>query len=74
MLLEVIVTNVQEAILAQEYGADRLELIHAFTVGGLSPDKNLAQEVCSAVTIPINVNGVEFYRHELIAKELGCCV
>jgi copper homeostasis protein len=55
MQLEIIVTNVQEAILAQEYGADRLELIHAFSDGGLSPDKNLAQEVCAAVSIPVNI-------------------
>ncbi|MCX8514669.1 MAG: hypothetical protein RL017_728 [Pseudomonadota bacterium] len=55
MLFEVIVTNVAEAILAQQYGADRLELIHSFANGGLSPDKQLAQEVCEAVNIPVNI-------------------
>jgi copper homeostasis protein len=55
MLVEVIVTNVKEAILAEEYGANRLELIHAFADGGLSPALSLTTEVCSAVNIPVSV-------------------
>lgn len=55
MLIEVIVTNVKEAKLAEQYGADRLELIHAFESGGLSPALNLSKEVCLAVNIPVNV-------------------
>ena len=55
MLVEVIVTNVEEAITAEKYGANRLELIHAFDLGGLSPRLELSKEVCSAVSIPVNV-------------------
>lgn len=53
--IEVIVTNVEEAILAEKYGATRLELIHGFELGGLTPNLELSREVCAAVTIPVNV-------------------
>lgn len=55
MLIEVIATNLEEALLAEKFGADRIELIHAFTDGGLSPALELSREVCSALTIPVNV-------------------
>ncbi len=55
MLVEVIVTNVEEAIAAEKYGANRLELIHAFDLGGLSPQLELSKQICSAVSIPVNV-------------------
>jgi len=55
MKFEIIVTNVEEAILAEQYGADRLELIHDFKFGGLSPLLNMSQEVCAAVKIPVCV-------------------
>lgn len=53
--IEVIVTNVEEAIAAEQYGATRLELIHGFDLGGLTPDLELARNVCNAVSIPVNV-------------------
>lgn len=55
MLIEIIATNLDEAINAERYGADRLELIHDFELGGLSPQLELAREVCAAVNIPVNV-------------------
>lgn len=55
MLIEVIVTNVEEAILAEKFGANRLELIHAFELGGLSPALDVSKQVCEAVNIPVNV-------------------
>jgi copper homeostasis protein len=55
IIIEAIVTNVMEALLAQKYGADRLELIHDFAAGGLSPALDLAREVCAAVSIPVQV-------------------
>lgn len=55
MLVEIIATNLEEAINAENYGADRLELIHDFALGGLSPELKLSREVCSAVKIPVNV-------------------
>lgn len=55
MHIEVIVTNVEEAILAEQYGATRLELIHGFELGGLTPDLQVAKDVCNAVQIPVNI-------------------
>lgn len=55
MLTEIIATNIEEAINAERYGADRLELIHDFELGGLSPQLELARKVCAAVNIPVNV-------------------
>lgn len=55
MLVEVIVTNTKEAIQAEQYGATRLELIHAFELGGLSPKLEITKSVCSAVKIPVNI-------------------
>ncbi|MBX9867695.1 MAG: hypothetical protein K2Y14_12360 [Burkholderiales bacterium] len=55
MLVEVIATNLEEALLAEKFGAHRVELIHAFTDGGLSPCLELSREVCEALMIPVNV-------------------
>lgn len=55
MLIEVIATNLEEALLAEKFGADRIELIHAFTDGGLSPALELSREVCDALAIPVSV-------------------
>ena len=55
MLIEIIVTTLDEAVLAEKYGANRLELIDSFTHGGLSPDLELTRLVCEAVTIPVNI-------------------
>ena len=55
MIIEIIVTSASEAKLAEEYGAHRLELIHAFEHGGLSPDLSITQEVCDIVHVPVNV-------------------
>lgn len=55
MLVEIIVTRVDEAIKAELYGANRLELIHSFKDGGLSPSPELIKDVCAAVTIPVGV-------------------
>ncbi|MDD3266497.1 MAG: copper homeostasis protein CutC [Burkholderiales bacterium] len=53
--VEIIVTSIEEAILAEKYGASRLELIHSFDLGGLSPRQDLIAEVCNSVSIPVNV-------------------
>ena len=55
IIVEIIVTNVDEAIEAQKLGANRLELIHAFSDGGLSPELTTTREVCSVVDIPVSV-------------------
>lgn len=53
--LEVIVTSVEEAREAQAGGADRLELVRAFDVGGLTPPPEIAEQVVAAVSIPVRV-------------------
>ena len=55
MLIEIIATNLEEAITAEKYGANRIELIHSFDLGGLSPALELSREVCLKVKIPVNV-------------------
>ena len=55
MIIEIIVTNFVEALRAVEYGASRLELIHDFIDGGLSPQFELAKQISKAVDIPVNV-------------------
>ncbi|WP_188541485.1 copper homeostasis protein CutC [Paenibacillus segetis] len=55
MKLEVIATCVEDALLAEECGADRLELITAITEGGLTPSIGMIQQVVDAVQIPVNV-------------------
>lgn len=54
-LLEVIVTSLDEAREAELGGADRLELVRAFAVGGLTPDLRVVEEVVRSVSIPVRV-------------------
>ncbi len=54
-LLEVIACSVADAVAAQQGGADRLELISRFDLGGLTPDLPLVDQVLQAVTIPVRV-------------------
>jgi copper homeostasis protein len=54
-ILEVIVTSLDEAIEAEAGGADRLELVSALEVGGLSPAPELVRAVAEAVRIPVRV-------------------
>lgn len=55
MLLEVIATTLQDALIAEECGADRIELITAITEGGLTPSIGLIDRVTQRVRIPVNV-------------------
>lgn len=50
-----IATSVEDAKIAAENGADRLELVRAIQEGGLTPDDELAGAVIQAVSIPVNV-------------------
>ena len=54
-MLELCVGNLQDAILAQKYGADRLELNAALEVGGLTPSFGLVAKVVEHVEIPVVV-------------------
>jgi copper homeostasis protein len=53
--LEVIVTSPAEAALAENAGADRLELVRDLNSGGLTPEFDIAQAVTKAVSIPVRV-------------------
>lgn len=55
MILEVIATTLQDALTAEECGADRIELITAITEGGLTPSIGLIERVTRSVNIPVNV-------------------
>ena len=54
-ILEVIVTSEDEAIEAERGGADRLELVRAFGLGGLTPETELVERVLRRVSIPVRV-------------------
>lgn len=55
MKLEVIATCMDDALRAEENGADRLELITAITEGGLTPGIGLVQQVVRSVHLPVHV-------------------
>lgn len=55
MLLEVIATTLSDAVLAERYGADRIELITGISEGGLTPSLGLIEKVRGAVSIPVRV-------------------
>jgi len=53
--LEVIVTSIEDAVEAEAGGADRLELVRALEVGGLTPELDLIRTVLQTVKIPVRV-------------------
>ncbi|GAQ17699.1 copper homeostasis protein CutC [Oceanobacillus picturae] len=55
MQLEVIVQNKQEAIQAEELGADRVELVSAISEGGLTPSYGTIKQVLENVKIPVQI-------------------
>ncbi|MCM3758069.1 copper homeostasis protein CutC [Sporosarcina aquimarina] len=55
MKLEIIATSLQDALLAEQAGADRLELCSALTEGGLTPSLGLIEAVVEGVSIPVHV-------------------
>jgi copper homeostasis protein len=54
-ILEVIVTSEDEALEAEAGGADRLELVTRFELGGLTPDVSVVERVLRKVHIPVRV-------------------
>jgi copper homeostasis protein len=55
MKLEVISTQLTDARIAEEAGADRLELIASILEGGLTPNYETIEEIVHSVKIPVNV-------------------
>ncbi|MBM7646560.1 copper homeostasis protein [Scopulibacillus daqui] len=55
MIIEVIATNLQDAVDAERYGADRIELVSAISEDGLTPSFGLIKQVVDKVNIPVQV-------------------
>jgi len=55
ILLEACVETLEEAILAEKNGAHRIELCARLDLGGITPDKELVQDVVSQLNIPVKV-------------------
>ena len=55
IIKESCVESLQQALNAERQGANRLELVTAYSVGGLTPSKELIEEVAQGVSIPIRV-------------------
>jgi copper homeostasis protein len=55
MLLEVIIQTIEDARAAAIGGADRLEIVRAITVGGLTPSIDLVREIASETALPLRV-------------------
>ena|SRR5687767_4064582 len=76
-VLEVIVLSVDDALRAEEGGADRLEVIRAFESGGLTPPLHLVRDIQSAVGLPLRVMLREDESYglcEIIGVEKVCCM
>lgn len=54
-MLEVIACSLADAMAAEQGGADRIELITRFDVGGLTPSLGLVRDVLRYVKIPVRV-------------------
>lgn len=55
MKLEIIATSLEDALIAEKGGADRLELCSALSEDGLTPSLGLIEAVVKGVNIPVNV-------------------
>lgn len=53
--LEIACFNVNSAVIAQENGADRVELCAGIKVGGTTPDLEITKKVRALITIKLNV-------------------
>lgn len=53
--IEACVVSLAQALCAQQYGADRVEMCARLETGGMTPDINLVSELCSRLTIPVRV-------------------
>ncbi|RHW34188.1 copper homeostasis protein CutC [Neobacillus notoginsengisoli] len=54
-MIEYIATTIEDAILIEQSGADRIELVSALTEGGLTPSYALIEEAVNRVNIPVNI-------------------
>lgn len=54
-LLEIACFNLGSAVIAQEAGADRIELCENYSAGGTTPSKALISEIREKISIPLHV-------------------
>ena len=54
-MIEIIATTIEDMLAAEKGGADRIELISNFEVGGLTPSLELIRAATEAVKIPVRV-------------------
>lgn len=54
-MIEIIATTPEDARIIEACGADRIELISAFSEGGLTPSYGMIERVLQVVKIPVNV-------------------
>lgn len=54
-MLEIIVCTVADAVAAEAGGADRLEVISHYEVGGLTPPLEMVKEIAARVKLPLRV-------------------
>src|SRR5690554_2668677 len=54
-MIEIIATNADEAKIIEKLRADRVELVTAFSEGGLTPSYGIIESTVKAVNIPVNV-------------------
>lgn len=55
MVVEIIATSLEDAVIAEKGGADRIELCSALSEDGLTPSLGLIEAVVAGVKIPVNV-------------------
>lgn len=86
MVVEICANSFESALIAQEAGADRIELCTQLSVGGLTPSYGLLKKVVDELDIPVHVlirpraGGFTYtkneldsmYRDILCCKEMGC--
>jgi len=53
MILEIACFSYEDTLIAQEAGADRIELCKNMGAGGLTPSRKASQEACERIKIPI---------------------
>ncbi|MFD9625260.1 copper homeostasis protein CutC [Peribacillus muralis] len=55
MYIEFIATTIEDAIVIEQSGADRIELVSSLAEGGLTPSHAMIEAVVRSVKIPVNV-------------------
>jgi copper homeostasis protein len=70
LLLEVIVTSVQDARAAADGGADRLEIVRDLEAGGLTPPVDLVRAIQAETALPLRVMVRENDGYDLREGEL----